>query len=136
MHQYIVCEKGHEHIVYFAEERHFVSDLPAMGSGTCSQYNLQATEKSVLLIASVTNWELALKEFSWWTQAFMKGQQKRTVKMQKQIAGSLSETAETKYLKLLNAKPTLLQRVPQHYVASFLGINPETLCRIHKKITA
>lgn len=65
----------------------------------------------------------------------MKGQQKWTAKMQEQIVGSISETAETKYLKLLKTRPTLFQRLPQHYIASFLGINPETLSRIRKKIT-
>jgi CRP-like cAMP-binding protein len=63
LRQYVVSEKGDEHIVYFAEERHFISDLTAMGSGTISNYNLQATEKSELLIASVSNWELAFKQF-------------------------------------------------------------------------
>jgi CRP-like cAMP-binding protein len=135
LRQYIVSEKGNEHIIYFAEERHFISDLTAMGSGSISNYNLEATEKSELLIASVANWELAFKQFPWWTQAFIKGQQKWTAKMQEQIAGSISETAEAKYLKLLKTRPTLFQRVPQHYIASFLGINPETLSRIRKKIT-
>jgi CRP-like cAMP-binding protein len=136
LRQYIVSEKGNEHIVYFAEERHFISDLTAMGSGSISRYNLEATEKSELLIANVTQWELAFKQFPWWTEAFMKGQQKWTAKMQEQIAGSISETAEMNYLKLLQTRPKLLQRVPQHYIASFLGINPETLSRIRKKITA
>lgn len=135
LRQYIVSEKGDEHIVYFAEERHFISDLPAMGSGTISNYNLQATEKSQLLIANVSNWELIFKQFPWWAHAFMKGQQKWTAKMQEQIVASISETAESKYLKLVKTRPSLFQRVPQHYIASFLGINPETLSRIRKKIT-
>lgn len=135
LRQYILSEKGDEHIVYFAEERHFISDLTAMGSGSISKYNLQATEKSTLLMASVANWELAFKQFPWWARAFMKGQQKWTANMQKQIASAISETAETKYLKLLEARPALAQRVPQHYIASFLGINPETLSRIRKKMS-
>jgi CRP-like cAMP-binding protein len=133
LRQYIVGEKGDEHIVYFAEERYFIGDLSAMGSGTPSKYNLQATEKSKLLIASVDHWQRAFNEFPWWKEAFMRGQQKWTAKMQEQIASSISETAEEKYLKLLKSRPSLFQRVPQHYIASFLGINPETLSRIRKK---
>jgi CRP-like cAMP-binding protein len=135
LRQFVVSDKGDEHIVYFAEERHFIGDLTAMGSGTESNYNLQATEKSDLLIISVSDWELAFRQFPWWGEAFMKGQQKWTAKMQQQIASAISETAETKYLNLLKNRPELLQRVPQHYIASFLGINPETLSRIRKKIT-
>jgi CRP-like cAMP-binding protein len=135
LRQYVVSEKGDEHIVYFAEERHFIGDLTAMGSGTLSKYNLQATEKSELLIAGVDNWQKAFRDFPWWSEAFIRGQQKWTAKMQEQIASSISETAEEKYLKLLKSRSSLFQRVPQHYIASFLGINPETLSRIRKKIT-
>jgi CRP/FNR family transcriptional regulator, anaerobic regulatory protein len=39
-------------------------------------------------------------------------------------------TAKERYHELLHAFPTLPQRVPQHYIASFLGITPETLSRI------
>lgn len=39
-------------------------------------------------------------------------------------------TAKERYQELLHAFPSLPQRVPQHYIASFLGITPETLSRI------
>jgi CRP-like cAMP-binding protein len=44
--------------------------------------------------------------------------------------GSISETAQEKYSKLINNFPGCLQRVPQHMIASYLGITPETLSRI------
>lgn len=45
------------------------------------------------------------------------------------------DSAETRYRKLINNKPTLLQRVPQYLIASYLNITPESLSRIRKKIT-
>ncbi|MCK5814828.1 MAG: Crp/Fnr family transcriptional regulator [Flavobacteriaceae bacterium] len=46
----------------------------------------------------------------------------------------LTETAEVRYKRLLEENPTLLQQVPQYYIASYLGITPQSLSRIRKKI--
>jgi len=43
-------------------------------------------------------------------------------------------TPEERYLNLLNTRPDLIQRVPQHQIASYLGIKPESLSRIRKRI--
>ena len=45
------------------------------------------------------------------------------------------QTAEERYSHILNHEPELLQRVPLKYIASFLGMNLETLSRIRKKIS-
>lgn len=45
----------------------------------------------------------------------------------------LTETAEVKYERLLKENASLLQQVPQYYIASFLGITPQSLSRIRKK---
>ncbi len=134
--QYSVSEKGDEHILYFAEERHFTGDLQAIRTGSISNFNYQATENSVLLTLSAENWAKVPELFPWWNEALLKGQQKWAAKLQEQMLSAISETADMKYERLLKERPKLLQRVPQHYIASFLGINPETLSRIRKKITS
>lgn len=45
----------------------------------------------------------------------------------------LTETAEVRYNRLLKESPELLWQVPQYYIASFLGITPQSLSRIRKK---
>ncbi len=45
-----------------------------------------------------------------------------------------NEEPEQRYLSLLSQRPELVQRIPQHYIASYLGIKPETLSRIRKRI--
>jgi CRP-like cAMP-binding protein len=47
----------------------------------------------------------------------------------------LNDTPEERYLQLLKERPKVIERVPQNIIASFLGIEPETLSRIRKKIT-
>ena len=45
-----------------------------------------------------------------------------------------AESAEIRYTKLLDGFPDIFQRVPQHYIASYLGIKPQSLSRIRKQI--
>jgi hypothetical protein len=44
-------------------------------------------------------------------------------------------TAEERYSKMLERQPKLIQEVPQRHIASFLGIAPQSLSRIRKKLT-
>jgi CRP/FNR family transcriptional regulator, anaerobic regulatory protein len=45
-----------------------------------------------------------------------------------------NEEPEVRYLNLLKTRPELVQQIPQHYIASYLGVKPETLSRIRKRI--
>lgn len=45
-----------------------------------------------------------------------------------------NQEPEKRYLNLLKQRPELVQKIPQHYIASYLGIKPETLSRIRKRI--
>ncbi len=53
---------------------------------------------------------------------------------QASFADFKTSTPEQRYLKLLKSKPDLLQRVPQYQLASYLGITPESLSRIRKRL--
>lgn len=44
------------------------------------------------------------------------------------------DTPEERYLKLLKNEPDLLQRLPQYYLASYLGIEPESLSRLKRRV--
>ncbi|PWJ43012.1 Crp/Fnr family transcriptional regulator [Sediminitomix flava] len=53
---------------------------------------------------------------------------------QKVIASFVTKSAEERYLDLLETQGELFQRVPQQYIASFLGVSPETLSRIKARV--
>ena len=47
----------------------------------------------------------------------------------------LSKTAEERYLDLFSDRPKLLQQIPLKYIASYIGVTPQALSRIRKRIT-
>ncbi|MNL63070.1 hypothetical protein D3C87_1871610 [compost metagenome] len=49
------------------------------------------------------------------------------------ISSFILDTPEERYLKMLKTDPDIMQRVPQHYVANYLGITPVSLSRIRKR---
>jgi hypothetical protein len=54
-----------------------------------------------------------------------------------QALGSLyTDTPEQRYTKLINEHPDLLQRVSQYHIASYVGVKPQSLSRIRKRIFA
>lgn len=53
---------------------------------------------------------------------------------QEHLASYITMTPEERYLKLLDNRPELLNRVPQYHLASYLGIKPESLSRIRKRV--
>jgi hypothetical protein len=57
------------------------------------------------------------------------------IALQTRINSALTATAEEKYLKLTTYYPDIVTRIPQHMVASYLGLTPETLSRVRKQIT-
>jgi CRP-like cAMP-binding protein len=64
---------------------------------------------------------------------FQEGIQKHASAKDRRIIDTLTASAEERYQNFLETYPSIAQRVPQHMLASYLGVSPETLSRIRKK---
>jgi CRP-like cAMP-binding protein len=60
--------------------------------------------------------------------------EKVVIKKQVEFECFKNSSAEQRYLNLLQNRPDLIQRVPQYHLASYLGIKPESLSRIRKRL--
>lgn len=136
MRTYYVGEDGTERTTYFAEEGYWTGDLESMRSAKPTQQNIQALEDTETVILTRDRWEYCYQKFAWIQEIHAIGQQRRAAKLTEHIGRLLTDSPETNYVRLLQERPKLLQRVPQYYIASYLGITPETLSRIRKKLSA
>ena len=131
---YTVDNKGNEHILQFAMEGWWVSDLYSFLTNELSLYNIDALEDVELLLITKASWDLLLEKVPKFERHFRILLQNNLIATQKRLMGSLSESAEEKYTKLITSFPGCLQRVPQHMIASYLGITRETLSRIRGQL--
>lgn len=133
---YSVDEKGNEHILQFSQEGWWVSDLYSFLTNEPSLYQIEAMEECELLLISKSSWDLLLEKVPAFERYFRILIQNSLIVTQRRLMGTLSETAEQKYTKFLQSYPDCTQRVPQHMIASYLGITRETLSRIRSQIAS
>ena len=131
--QYSVDDKGVEHIIHLGIENWWVGDRESFTMLTPSRFNIDAVEDSDVLLITFDKMQELVSNIPAMTKLITKLDQRNFIASQKRIHGSISLTAEERYLELLNHNPVFLQRFPQNMIASYLGITPETLSRIRKK---
>jgi len=133
LRSYVVDDKGKEHVIQFAPENWWLSDIESMTYKKPSAYFMDAIEPTEVLLAEMSSFQKMLEQLPGFAEAFRSGQQKHTAAKDKRIVSSLTGDAEEKYREFLNKYPTIAQRVPLHMIASYLGISPETLSRVRKR---
>jgi len=133
LRSYTVNEKGSEHILQFALEGWTIGDIYSFITGEPSKYNIDALEDAELLLLSKPAQEEMLLRVPKIQQYYFLQMQNAYVALQRRMTMTISQTAEEKYKTLLGTYPQIIQRVPQHMIASYLGVKPETLSRIRRK---
>ena len=131
-----VDEKGNEPILQFSFEGWWIADLYSFLTEEPSIYNIEALENCELLLITKPSWDTLLEKVPAFERYFRILIQNNLIATQRRLMSSLSETAEEKYKKLIDNFPGCLNRVPQHMIASYLGITPETLSRIRGQMAS
>lgn len=136
LRSYSVDTKGNEHILQFAPEGWWISDVYSFLTGEAAVYNIEAIEDSELLLISRSSLDELYERVPKFERYFRLLSQANMVATHRRLTASLSDSADEKYLRLLSAYPNIVARVPQHMIASYLGITPETLSRVRKRIVS
>jgi len=131
---YTVDKSGYEHVVMFAMEDWWVSDLYSFLTQTPGSQNIDALEETEVLQIEKQDLERLYIEVPRFDRFFRILLQNAFIANQQRIIASISQTAEEQYLAFIKKYPSLEQRVPQHQVASYLGITPETISRIRRSM--
>jgi CRP-like cAMP-binding protein len=133
---YSVDNNGDEHIIQFALEGWAISDLYSFLTGEPATYNIDALEDSeLILINKAANEELLQKmpKYETFTRLNITG---AYIAMQRRLTSIISASLEERYAAFTSLYPNIVQRVPQHMIASYMGLTPETLSRIRRRISS
>ncbi len=126
-------KKPGELTIQFAFPGWWISDNYSFFSGEPSVYNIEALEDSSILVISKQAWEELFDRVPKVERYFRILLQNNYVATQRRLVSTLCQSAEEKYQTLIKAQPDIIKRVPQHMIASYLGITPETLSRIRRQ---
>jgi len=129
---YTIDDTGKEHILQFSPENWWTGDM-SFTSNVRSRCFIDALEDSEVLLTEPSSIQKLNQYIPQSAVHYQAALQKSMEAKNQRIVASLSETAEERYNDFLKKYPSLVQRVPQHMIASYLGISPETLSRIRKQ---
>jgi CRP-like cAMP-binding protein len=132
---YEMDDQGTEHVIFFSIENWWAGDLYSFVTETPSRYFIDCLEDSELLLLDRASEELLFEKAPKFERYFRLLFQNAFIATQRRLIASHSKMAEERYRDFLERYPGLEKRIPQHQIASYLGITPESLSRIRKQLS-
>jgi CRP-like cAMP-binding protein len=131
---YFKLEEGEQKVLEFYTEDVFFTDLPAYVKGTPSNYYLKASEETVVYAIKKSDAENSFKMSHQLERFGRLSMQEAFMKIFTRVERLNSRSNEERYLRLLEKRPDLFQRVPQYLIASYLGLTPVGLSKLRKRL--
>lgn len=126
---------GNEHVLQFALEGSWISDMGSFFSGEVATYNIEALESSELLLLTKQRMNELMETVPQVQRYFLDLMEKNIITLHRRINAVQSLSAEEVYLKVMEVSPELMNRASQQHLASYMGITPETLSRVRKQVS-
>ncbi|MFY7999694.1 MAG: Crp/Fnr family transcriptional regulator [Candidatus Kapaibacteriota bacterium] len=126
--------EGEEHVRQFHFERSFCSEYQSFLTEKPALMSLQALEDTELLLISHTDIHALFRINQEFERIGRILAEQSFIFVSQRFASMLLEEPETRYQNLVRERPKVIQRVPQYMIASYLGITPEALSRIRKRL--
>lgn len=135
LRMYKIDDQGTVHILQFASENNWINDLGSFHQLKSSALNIDALEDTVVLQIShsdLISLYMAAPKFD---RIFRVLIENGFIRLQDRLLQNISSTAEERYQSFLGVYPHLSNRLSQVQIASFIGITPEFLSKLRKKIS-
>lgn len=131
--EYYIDSNGAEVTLQFAVEDWWVSDITSFQDQKVSNMYIETLEDCELLMLSREAKEQLLAEVPKLERMFRLMIQRHLSVVQSRLFKTIIHTGMEKYLEFIKRYPTIPQRVPQHYIASYLGMSPEFLSKLRTR---
>jgi CRP-like cAMP-binding protein len=132
---YVIDDAGTERITQFALEGWTISDLYSFLTGEPATYHIDAIEDAELVLISKAAHEELLQQVPKYETYIRLQITGAYIALQRRLTSIISLPIEERYKNLTTLYPTIVQRVPQHMIASYMGLTPETLSRVRGRVS-
>jgi CRP-like cAMP-binding protein len=100
-----------------------------------STCNIDAIEDSELVLITRSASDELRKISPKYQEFIFQATSEAYIQLERRVTSTISLSLEERYKELTANYPDIIQRVPQHMIASYMGLNPETLSRVRKRIS-
>jgi CRP-like cAMP-binding protein len=130
---FITNSDGVEFNTLFSFEDYWLGDMLSITNGTPSEISIEALEDSTLLVISSIDYNYLMRTSPPFS-LFKHKLRNKAYQSRIEHSNAFHDSAEVRYLNLLSKHPKITQRVSLYHIASYLGITPESLSRLRKKL--
>ncbi|NRS20083.1 Crp/Fnr family transcriptional regulator [Brevibacillus sp. HB1.4B] len=133
--QYSIDEAGKEVTSQFYTEEQTIVNLGQRKLDQSSAYFLACLEDCTLVVGNLDTVSDMFNKYTQLETMSRKMLEENLGEIQDEFASFIASTPEERYKTVLQKRPHLIDRVPQHQLASYLGMTPESLSRIKKRVS-
>ncbi len=112
----------------------FITSFNSFVNGAASTDNIECITACEVLRITKSNFDVLCQKSQKWADFARVIYEQSVIYNEQRTKDIIHLSAEERYLKLLKHNPDIIQNVPLQYIASFIGIKPESLSRIRKKL--
>lgn len=119
---------------FFAFQNEFISGYDSFLTQTASTYQIETLTKTSLWRLSYSDLQKIYKETEVGNFIGRNAGEQLYMNTLRRELSLLNDTAEQRYLKLFKEQPRIFEQIPLKYIASYIGITPQALSRIRRRI--
>jgi CRP-like cAMP-binding protein len=125
---------GCERVLYFAPEHWWVTDIESLLLEQPTTLGIDAVESTDLLVIDKSSRALLRSRVPVCDRIFGALTENALLTLQRRLVGSMRRTAAQRYHEFRTLYPGLALRIPQYHIAAYLGISPEFLSKLRKRL--
>lgn len=128
-----INHEGKEITTQFFFEGNSVSSIESFRTHQSSLYNIETIEPCIIQTITQKEFQMIVEESPEIKKQFEEHLFQRLFQVQQLFFSYLKNSPQQRYQELITLHPHIVQRVPQHYIASYLGITSVSLSRIRNR---